>query len=89
MSEPTRPDCRALSDPALPMTVFLGGQRYEVVANEAAGKMRGQWFACTQRPDHPGDHKACNGMGLVLARWPRRDGEQHWTPGACEGHSHG
>lgn len=46
------------------------------------------YFICTQNPRHPGDHKACDGLGRVLARWPRSSVERYWWPGpAREGAS--
>ena len=52
------------------------------------GRSRGQWFACTQHKDHRGDHSACDGLGRVLASWPRRKPEKYWHPEDCAGCAH-
>lgn len=79
--------CGAMSDPRQPVTILIGGEAHEVTTAYGRGKGRNTWFACTQHPDHRGEHSSCDGHGHILARWPRRKGEQRWHPGACTGHA--
>ena len=75
--------CRAISQPGTPVTVYIGEYVAVAVATEARN------FACTQDADHEGSHKACDGHGHVLARWPRKAVEHYWQSGDCAGHGHG
>lgn len=82
------PMCWAMSDPSQPITVYLEGRERTVVTAALRGRSRGNWFACTQHPDHRGEHSACDGRGHVLARWPRRKPEKYWHPEICTGCVH-
>ena len=74
--------CKAISMPGAMITVHT--PRGPVFAMGRPGLD----FICTQDPDHKGGHKADDGHGHILARWPRAEGEQTWTYGHCALHNH-
>lgn len=75
--------CRAVSQHGSPVTAYIAGRIVVGIARP------GRDFICTQDAGHEGSHKACDGKGHILARWPRKAEERYWTPGDCEDHSHG
>lgn len=82
------PMCTAMSDPSQPVTVYLAGKAHTVITAALRGRNRGQWFVCTQRPNHHGEHGSCDGLGHVLATWPRRKPEKYWHREDCTGCAH-
>jgi hypothetical protein len=80
--------CAAMSDPSQPLTVYGIGKPRTVIPATLRGRSRGQWFACTQHKDHRGDHTACDGLGHVLASWPRQKPEKYWHREDCAGCAH-
>ena len=72
--------CRAISQPGTPVTAYVAGRIAVAIARP------GRDFICTQDSGHEGSHKACDGQGHVLARWPRKAVEHYWQSGDCGGH---